>query len=807
MPGAPSSVRRQTRASSIVGIIFLSCALAVGAVGLSAPASATTLSAVPLGTAAAYSALAGASVANTGPSALSGNVGVSPGGTITGFPPGTLTGTIYRGTAEAATAHNDLTAAYNDAASRARTDTISGDLAGRTLTAGVYRSAAALSVSTMLTLDGLGNPDSVFIFQVAAAMSTAASSRIILTNGAQASRVFWQVSAAVSLGATSSFSGTLLGLEAISVGASTGIIGRVLSVNGAVSLSSNSVNPEGAVQLGTAFDFSVLAATGVVNSGSTAINADVGVSPGTSITGFPPGIIDGQTHTADAQSGQAQTDLRTAYNDITARPASQVLAANPGGQTLTAGVYSSVGSVDLRSTVTLDGQGNPNAVFILKVNGTLTSAAATRIVLANGTKPNRVFWQVTAGTTLGSASSFTGSILGSGAIVLQNGVRVTGRALSMSGSVTLNQATFSSLSPINLRTVANFSVLGGTSVDNVGSTVLNYSVGVSPGTTITGFPPGTSTNGTIHAGDQDAAQAHTDAIAAYNEALALDAATPVSGDLAGMTLRSGVYSSPAAASVSGILTLDGRNDPNGVFIFKVGAAFGTAASSQIRLINGADLNRVFWQVTGAVSLGASSEFAGTVISPAAVSIGAGVSLQGRAISLDASVSLSTNRITSPTTEAGTLTAITDGAALSSVTLNGTTTQYATGSSTSWSVSDERGTGADWSLAISATTPTSAAGTIDTTPRQLPAESLSIAPGPITAATGADPITGLTSATLRLTEQPQSLLASVGRHRGTYTFTPTFTLTIPQDAYRSNFTNAVGGSSLHPYISRITVTVY
>ncbi|MBC7725814.1 MAG: DUF3494 domain-containing protein [Burkholderiaceae bacterium] len=788
-----------------LGAILLGAALISAALAAPLPASASTTT-IELGTAAGYSAFAGASVVNTGPSALSGNVGVSPGVSVTGFPPGTLTGTIHRADVAASAAHNDLVSAYADAVSRPLSAVIAGDLAGRTLTAGVYRSAAALSISTNLTLDGGSDPDSVFIFQVDAALGTAAASRIILTNGAQASRVFWQVAGATSLGAMSSFSGTVLGLEAVTVGASAGVIGRVFSVNGALSLSSNPINPEGPLQLGTAFDYSVLAATAVVNSGASTLNASVGVSPGTSVTGFPPGIIDGALHIADAQAAQAQTDLRTAYGEAAARPASRGLAPSPGGLTLIAGVHRSGGSVDIRSNLVLDGQGNPNSIFILQVRGDLVTGAASRIQLVNGTKPNRVFWQVTGSTTLGAASAFSGTILGSGAIVVRSGVRFTGRALSMTGSVTLTDASFTSLSPLRLRTASAFSVLGGSTVNNVGPTTVNLDVGVSPGTVITGFPPGT-TSGTMHAGDAVAAQAHADAVGAYEEAASLDASATIAGDLGGLTLRSGVYASAAAVSVSTTLILDGQNDPNGVWIFKVNAALGTAASSRIRLINGADLSRVFWQVTGAVSLGAASEFSGTVLSPATITVGTNMQLDGRVISLDGAVSLSTNTVASPPEEPGTLTATANGATLGSVVLDGVTTQFATGQSTGWSVSDERGSGARWTLTLSATVPTSAAGTADTIPRQLPVGSLAISTGPITAMSGTDSAVGLTPSTLQLTDEPQTLLSSPGAHRGTYTFDPAFTLTVPPGAYRSNFVGSIDGSPLNPYVAVITVTVF
>ena len=122
---------------------------------------------VGLGTAASYSVLAGQTVTNTGPSVLSRNLGLSPGSAVTGFPPGIVGGTKHIGDAHAAQAQADLVVAYDDAASRAPTASVSGDLVGQTLPGGVYKSTGPLALSGTLTLDGGGDPDSVFIFQVA----------------------------------------------------------------------------------------------------------------------------------------------------------------------------------------------------------------------------------------------------------------------------------------------------------------------------------------------------------------------------------------------------------------------------------------------------------------------------------------------------------------------------------------------------------------------------------------------------------------------------------------------------------------
>jgi hypothetical protein len=192
---------------------------------------------VGLGTASTYSVLGGQTVTNTGPSTMDGDLGVSPGSAITGFPPGTVNGTVHAADAAAAQAQSDLTTAYNDAAGRTSNATVSGDLgSGPTLTSGVYTSASSLGLTGTLTLDAQGDPDAVFIFQAGSTLTTASGSNVSLTNGAQACNVFWQVGSSATLGTGSTFRGTILALTSITVTTGTVVHGRALARNGSVTL-------------------------------------------------------------------------------------------------------------------------------------------------------------------------------------------------------------------------------------------------------------------------------------------------------------------------------------------------------------------------------------------------------------------------------------------------------------------------------------------------------------------------------------------------------------------------------------------
>lgn len=206
----------------------------------------TAADSVDLGSAFGYSVLASAAITNDGSSVFPGIVG-SSGGAIVGMDQAKTSCSIEPNTAAATAAESDLESAYGSAAGRSATGSLGGDLAGLTLGPGVYRAAAALSMSTMLVFDAGGDPTAVFVIQVPAALNTSASSTMTLAGGAQSANVFWQVSGAVTLGASSHFVGTILGNAAITMGAGTSIAGRALTKGGAATLSNNDFSTPGSV--------------------------------------------------------------------------------------------------------------------------------------------------------------------------------------------------------------------------------------------------------------------------------------------------------------------------------------------------------------------------------------------------------------------------------------------------------------------------------------------------------------------------------------------------------------------------------
>src|SRR5207248_505114 len=197
------------------------------------------------------------------------------------------------------------------------------------------------------------------------------------------------------------------------------------------------------IALGAATTFAVLAGSTVTNTGATTVNGDLGLSPGTAVTGFPPGTVNGTIYAGVPAAAQAQLDLTTAYNDAAGRTVGAIgLAGNLGGLTLTNGLYKSTSSLEISSgDLTLDAQGNANAVFIFQMASTLTTTSGRQVILSGGAKAANIFWQVGNSATLGTTSVFKGNILALTAITVTTGAAVEGRLFARNGAVTLDSNT------------------------------------------------------------------------------------------------------------------------------------------------------------------------------------------------------------------------------------------------------------------------------------------------------------------------------------------------------------------------------
>jgi Ice-binding-like len=232
----------ETHRKKVIGTIFVlgllllaTCTIAVEGYTYPAP--------VPLGEAANFAVLAGSTVTNTGSSVITGDVGVSPGSAVTGFPPGIVNapGTIYAADTTAANAQSDLTTAYNDAvAATPVTADLSGqDLGGKTLTPGVYHFSSSAQLTGILTLNG--GPSDVWVFQIGSTLTTASNSEVVIGN-AQPCNVIWQVGSSATLGTDTAFVGTILAHDSITANTGVTVEGRLLALTAAVTLDTNTVN-------------------------------------------------------------------------------------------------------------------------------------------------------------------------------------------------------------------------------------------------------------------------------------------------------------------------------------------------------------------------------------------------------------------------------------------------------------------------------------------------------------------------------------------------------------------------------------
>jgi hypothetical protein len=355
------------------------------------------------------------------------------------------------------------------------------------------------------------------------------------------------------------------------------------------------------------------------------------------------------------------------------------------------------------------------------------------------------------------------------------------------------EARAQSPAPVALGGAEAFAVLGASTVTSAGVSTVTGDLGVSPGPDVTGFPPGIL-HGTMHTSDGVAALAHADLATAYADATGRTP-TAAAGVLDGLTLTPGVYASGAALALAGTLTLDAQGDPNAVFILQAGSTLNTAANSHVALVGGAQACNVVWQVGSSATLGASSSLAGTILAFTSISMGDGVTIDGRALTLNAAITLIDDSVTAPQC-AGQLTNTAPAIAPFTATLTGVsqTVHTAVGA---WSLDDERGTGAGYSVTVSATAPTvGGSATAAGTGAQIILTPVTPTAAPGNTATG--PVAATAPQTLSTTTTTIAA-AAAGTGQGSWTF--------PADAGSAKHLAVVlpGDASSGTYRSALTFT--
>ncbi len=414
--------------------------------------------------------------------------------------------------------------------------------------------------------------------------------------------------------------------------------------------------------LGTAANFVLFTSVGAVtNTGVSQVTGNVGTNSG-STTGF--GNVNGQMHDNDGASAQASTDLLIAYNILNATIPTIFPAPLLGnGQIFTPGIYSTAGPSVLSLNLTLDALGDPNAVFIIKINGTFGANAGSSVSLVNGAQACNVFWQIEGAVSIASASIIRGTIIANNsAIDFSSGATLEGRALSTNGAITLNslfayipagcgKPLLTGPNPPNMGTAACYGLFSSIGpVTNVGVTQVVGDVGTNNGLT-TGYNPLLVT-GTIHPiPDGSTAQAATDLLVGYNylNSLPYDIELLFPAQFGNnLVLTPHVYLLNAATMMTGTLFLDAEGDPDAVFVIQINGALSTSTFSVVSLINGTQAQNVYWSVNGAVSINDFSQFVGTiVVNNGAINLNTGVILNGSALTTTGAVSTAAVSVTIP----------------------------------------------------------------------------------------------------------------------------------------------------------------
>lgn len=406
-----------------------------------------------LGTAASFVLFStDGAVSNSGISHLTGNVGTNN-GSSTAF--GNVNGVMHDGDGASAQCAVDLLIAYNLLNSTIPTYFPAPLLGnGQILIAGVYSISSAATLNLDLTLNAQGNANAVFIFKIQGSLSTNADSKIKLINGAKACNVFWKVEGLVSMASGTSMKGTIIANNAaIEMNTGDTLEGRALSTAGAITVDGVlAYTPIGcgspvltgpiAPVLGTAACYAIFSGNGAVyNSGITHVTGDIGSNNG-SATGYNSLFVNGAIHPIpDGSTAQCAADLAVAYTYINTLPYDIELlypAQFGNSLVLTPHTYLMDGAATFTDTVFLNAQGNTNAVFVIQINGALTTSTYSNVVLMNGAQAKNVYWKIEGAVSINNYSVFRGTIIcNNGALgAFNTGVTLDGRSLTTTGAVT-----------------------------------------------------------------------------------------------------------------------------------------------------------------------------------------------------------------------------------------------------------------------------------------------------------------------------------------------------------------------------------
>lgn len=402
--------------------------------------------------------------------------------------------------------------------------------------------------------------------------------------------------------------------------------------------------------LGTAADFVLFSTNGAVsNSGISQLTGHVGTNNGSS-TAF--GNVNGIMQDGNGASAQCAADLLIAYNQLNSTVPTFFPAPLLGnGQTLIEGVYSISSASTINLDLILNGQGDATSVFIFLIDGPLSTNANAKVKLINGALACNVFWKVEGLVSMASGTSMKGTVIANNAAINMNsGDTLEGRALSTAGAVTIDgvmaYTPIGCGSPVlsgpiapSLGTAACYGIFSSNgAIVNAGISNIIGDIGTNVGA-VSGFDP-LLVNGTIHPiPNASTAQCAADLLVAYNYVNTLtpdiELLYPAQFGM-NLVLTPHTYLMGGAATFTDTLYLNAQGKSDAVFVIQVNGAFSTSTYSNVRLINGAQAENVYWKIEGAVTINNYSNFSGTIIcnNGALGAINTGVVLNGRALTTD-----------------------------------------------------------------------------------------------------------------------------------------------------------------------------
>ncbi|MBK7668247.1 MAG: DUF3494 domain-containing protein [Sphingobacteriaceae bacterium] len=396
-------------------------------------------------------------VSNSGISHLTGHVGTNN-GSSTAF--GNVNGVMNDQNGVSAQCAADLLIAYNQLNATVPTFFPAPLLGnGQSLNAGVYSISSAATLNLDLILNGQGNSNAVFIFKIAGPLSTNAASKVKLINGAQACNVFWKIEGLVSMAAGSHMKGTIIANNAaINMSIGDTLEGRALSTTGAVTINgilgytpigcgSPILTGPTAPSLGGAACYGVFSSNGAVsNTGITFVTGDVGTNVGLA-TGFNTLNVTGKVHPIpDGSTAQCATDLLVAYNQLNVLPHDIELlypAQFGNNLVLTPHTYLLNAATVLTDSLYLNAEGNINAVFIIKINGALSTSTYAKVKLINGAQAKNVYWKIEGAISISSNSIIRGTIISNNGALssTSTGVLIDGRILTTNGALSTSASS------------------------------------------------------------------------------------------------------------------------------------------------------------------------------------------------------------------------------------------------------------------------------------------------------------------------------------------------------------------------------